>query len=61
MAEQSTPGMRQDRGRNSSLDLATSTLRDVNHLLQTAEPVRSRSAIRAARMRSQPGCKVTSM
>jgi len=37
MAEQSTPGMRQDRGRNSSLDLATSTLRDVNHLLQTAE------------------------
>jgi glutamate synthase domain-containing protein 3 len=28
---------RRDGGRNSSLDLATSSLRDVNHLLQTAD------------------------
>ncbi len=37
MAQQSTTGSRADDGRNSSLDLATSTLRDVNHLLQTSE------------------------
>jgi glutamate synthase domain-containing protein 3 len=37
MTQQFTTGSRADDGRNSSLDLATSTLRDVNHLLQTSE------------------------
>jgi glutamate synthase domain-containing protein 3 len=36
MAEQVTSDTRLDGGRNSSLDLAAATLRDVNHLLQTA-------------------------
>ncbi|MGE0701541.1 MAG: protein glxC [Hyphomicrobiaceae bacterium] len=37
MTEHLRPSAGGDRGRNSRLDLATSTLRDVNNLLQTAE------------------------
>ena len=37
MTNQFTSDISPDEGHNNSLDLATSTLRDVNHLLQTAE------------------------
>lgn len=37
MADHFTTTTRADGGRNSNLDLAISTLRDVNHLLQTAD------------------------